>query len=104
MKLTFNNDTSNPGFVGPLTKEDTIKIGEALGLTRERLPDYKRPYLLSMNGVVSDITVETEERYENAPVYSTENESILLECGYGISFDETEKDRVEKALIELGYL
>lgn len=80
----FNKSETNPGYLNDmLTLYDATKIANELGLNKEEPSE----------GV--DTTTQGS--------FSNEDETILIETQYGISFDIENKDLVKDTLIKLGY-
>lgn len=73
----------NGGFVYEvnLTKEQVVKLAEILGCLKDTSPSIP----------------------EEAPAYSTNNESILIETGFGISFQAEQRKDVDEALESMGF-
>lgn len=83
--FVYNNNIKNPGFINEkLTKDDAEKIATFLNIPKDK-----------SNSIPLDL-----------PTFCDKNENIMIETGYGISFNNDNigiKESLEYILIKLGY-
>jgi hypothetical protein len=85
-ELKFNNDKRNPGFIGNLSHEEGLEIATKLNLPRGKSSD---------------------GQHNTGSHWCDKNEDILIETGYGISYNPDVDGlvgQIQVVLEELGYL
>lgn len=87
--LTFNNQKGNYGFVGPITKEEAIHMATVLGIPEDTH---------FINKDYGDVNPFIE-----SPTFYTENETIIIETGYGISFEKDLLTLITDGLEKAGF-
>lgn len=84
--LTFNKDKRNPGFTGNISHEEGLKIAEKLSVPRGK---------------------NSPGNHNTGSHWCDADENIMIETGYGVSFNpdvEGLEEKVKTALAHLGYL
>jgi len=81
-QLIFNNDTRNPGFKGNLTSQEAQSLAQSLDCTRD-----------TSSSIPND-----------QPCFSTPDESIMIETGYGVSCDNDLIEHIKSTLKQNNHL